>query len=805
MLKHFEKLRTPLRSIHKYPSLNSQNQRFSDAGWDEVTSVNLWELWSDPGFLAPSQRLRLDSIEPFDEWEEFALFAAHYFLLTARIKPEPREKPDSAEVEAKSATSIRTASDPDTPVGTYGLKHVEFPKSQGLRRNGTLWGLPDETGQDDTAVAHHGGMTCAGRTASSIVYRKSISGSGLDASRLPPLRIPARQCHTITKLRNGDSILIGGRTSPSAAMQDCYMHTKSGWEPIQDLPCPRFRHSAAAVLLPDLIPGILVVGGKSATDHVEHDVLLWDRAAGWRTLQVFRHGPQPGFGTTFIALGDGFGILSGGMRADGVVLQDTWKWKFVYRYEQIVAITFTPCSLKIDAGAELFVGRFGASYSLVNGQLLLIGGISSSGCIRNACEILSVDVSNLPDAEAKSEYSLRVSIVDPERNANAPRLLLVGHASLACTNNEVLIAGGGAVCFSFGTYWNPGLYILHELRRPACLDWSLLDGSIEPRPTQKKSAANGPPETRRLVERTQVETEAEFLSIIKHSQPKILENLDFGPCRTLWTKNYLLSKIGTHRPVVIHEAQSKSMNFQRKDFAYVTKPFGIFLEEVYNGAHQYLRSIASSEPSKRAANLDVDFPEIAQDFRLPPVLRLVADTYHSSSLRVTGDVAMWLHVDTMANVLCQIDGSKRLILFPPADMVNLGFPPGSTTSSLEIFEGGSADDILSVPGTHPVEVALRPGEVLFIPPLWAHAAAAPLQKVSIAVNVFFRSLARGYAAGKDVYGNRDLEAYENGRRDVDRIVRAFDGVPSDLAHAYLLRLADELKTKAERYAPVSEL
>ena len=29
------------------------------------------------------ERRRLDGLEPFDEWEELALKAAHYFLLTA--------------------------------------------------------------------------------------------------------------------------------------------------------------------------------------------------------------------------------------------------------------------------------------------------------------------------------------------------------------------------------------------------------------------------------------------------------------------------------------------------------------------------------------------------------------------------------------------------------------------------------------------------------------------------------------------------------------------------------------------------
>lgn len=755
-------------------------------------------MWSDPQFLAPSQRLRLDRIEPFDEWEDFALFAAHYFLLIARTKPLSRESLGSARGDAESGSSTKTASALDPAKGSYGLGYVENPKLQGLRRHGALLRLPDEPGYDHTAVAHHGGVTHQGRASSSDIYR--LLKCGVDTSRIPPLRIAARQCHTITKLRDGSSVLVGGRTSPSAAMQDCYRQTKSGWECIQDIPFPRYRHSAVAVLLPNSVPGLLVIGGKSAPDHLQHDIILWHQGKGWTTLHHFKGTAQPRFGATFVALGDDFGLLSGGMRADGVVLEDLWRWELVSRDEHAIGITFLPCSLKTDIGVGLFFGRFGASYSLAKDQLLLIGGVATSGCIQNAYEVLSLDVSDFASTDAK-ELSLQVSRVDIRRGPNVPRPLLVGHSTLDCVDVEILIAGGGAVCFSFGTYLNTGFYILYESTAAACLDWSLLVDSTEPSPMQRTSpAVNGSQGRRGVVERLTLAAPEYFPNLVKQSQPKLLESVEFGPCLTLWTKDYLLSKIGTDRPVVVHEAKGRSMNFQHKNFAYVTKPFGNFLEEVYSGGHQYLRSISSSDPSKRAANLDLDFPAIARDFRLPPELRLVADTYHSSALRMSGDVAMWLHVDTMANVLCQIEGSKRLVLFPPADMVKLDFPPGSTTSTLEIFKDGNPDDILSVPDTHPVEVTVQAGEVLFIPPLWAHTAA-PLQKVSIAVNVFFRNLAKGYAAGRDIYGNRDLEAYENGRRDVERISRAFDGIPPDLAHAYLLRLADELRSKAERYGP----
>ena len=144
----------------------------------------------------------------------------------------------------------------------------------------------------------------------------------------------------------------------------------------------------------------------------------------------------------------------------------------------------------------------------------------------------------------------------------------------------------------------------------------------------------------------------------------------------------------------------------------------------------------------------------------------------------------------MANVLCQIRGSKRVVLFPPSDAERLEFPAGSSSSHLDVFSG-KVEMKKKLEGTHPLEAVLQPGEVLFIPPLWAHTAS-PMEGSSISVNVFFRNLDHGYAAGKDVYGNRDVQAYETGRRDIAKIVRAFQGLPVDFRQFYLKRLAAEL-------------
>lgn len=156
----------------------------------------------------------------------------------------------------------------------------------------------------------------------------------------------------------------------------------------------------------------------------------------------------------------------------------------------------------------------------------------------------------------------------------------------------------------------------------------------------------------------------------------------------------------------------------------------------------------------------------------------------------------------MANILCQIRGTKILALFSPSSALDFKIPPGSSTSPVQVFahtsQQGRGTIITTTTHNHPpgIKARLNPGDVLYIPPLWLHAAAPIEENLSVSINVFFKSLRSGYAAGRDVYGNRDLQAYENGRRGVEKMVRAFDGLPREIGSAYLERLADELRQKA---------
>lgn len=87
------------------------------------------------------------------------------------------------------------------------------------------------------------------------------------------------------------------------------------------------------------------------------------------------------------------------------------------------------------------------------------------------------------------------------------------------------------------------------------------------------------------------------------------------------------------------------MDFARKNFHYVKKPFGQFVDEINRGSQQYLRSLAAEKPSVKPADFVCDFPELACDFQLPPQLHKVTQNMHSSPLRISGPVIMWLHYD----------------------------------------------------------------------------------------------------------------------------------------------------------------
>ncbi|KAM3469214.1 hypothetical protein MY8738_010154 [Beauveria namnaoensis] len=582
MLLHFDKLKTPPRSVRSYPTINDQSQRFKSRGWPSVRIWDLWDAWSCGEFVNVQERVALDDIEPFDEWEEFMLFARHYF-------------PSFGSILCNS------------PVGSSDGKPT--------------------------------------------------------------------------------------------------------------------------------------------------------------------------------------GLLCGGIETSGLLAQKKYQWTLDIASEH-PTITFAIMSQNFTPELSIF----GASCVEIQGNTLICGGIGADQAINGQAMYC------LTSSESKVDLT-RIT-QRPDDAATKP--FMIG-TSVLYTDDHIVIAGGGATCFSMGTFWETNVYqaqvptILNSGRvvadrRSMSTEIKLMSSQ---RVTSSTSAHRGGSELGRpdakarisTIARVSLSSETDFEDIILRGQPVVIENLQLGDCLKRWTVEYMTKRVGSGKKVVVHECQPHdcTMNFTTKNFRYVTEDFGTILARASNGERLYLRSLSNEKPAEQPAKLEDDFPDLAADFVLPRQLDYVKKKLFSSVLRVSGKINMWLHYDVMANVYAQIIGTKRMMLFPPSDVPHLAFAPGASSSSVDVFT------LLETPKlahTRPHEAIVGPGDVLFLPPLWLHTAT-PLTDMSVAVNVFFRDLDGGYATGRDVYGNRDLAAYEKGRHEVAKIAKEFHELPEEIRKFYLASAAEE--------------
>ncbi|OLN91988.1 tRNA wybutosine-synthesizing protein 4 [Colletotrichum chlorophyti] len=779
MLKHFNKLNTPLKSVHRYPTVASQESRFGSLGWASVESWTLWETWADDLFMTAAERRALDTVEPFDEWEEFALFASHYVVILAST---PKREP-----KGHSSQELPNSDVPSCPVL---VTTSPYEANRGHRRFGGAMLVENSNGQ--TLISHNLGQGSNGRLNSEDLYQLSDQPCLPTSAKKGP---SGRVCHTLTDLGSGGVLLAGGRASPSTAFKDCWLFRKvfNIWERVQDLPTPLFRHSVARLGSTSLA---LLAGGRPNHFQTSAEYLLFDPTKGWTKCRL--GSPMPLlYGATFICTNTSGsrwfkGLLTGGILEDGIINQNSYTWKLDLSQPEPL-ITFEDLTVQTHPSKSNIMSRFGSTAIQSSGYTLLFGGVIKGVQLPSACDVLV-----LKATENNVEVIARVDGTD---NSGAVRPFLIGSSVVSHGDGNFAIVGGGATCFSMGTCWTPGSYSFHfdaervstpneTSRTPVEPERVKYRETIEITTSEEESSVETlAPVVIQLIPRVRVESKEQFQQILGAGKPVVIEGSHVGPCTSTWSTDYLINSVGSDRKVSVHDSNVENMDFNAKNFRYVTKDFGDFINEVKEGKRLYLRALSKAEPSSLPAQLVDDYPSLAKDLVLPPELDFVTSNTFSSVLRISGPVNMWLHYDVMANVYVQIGGCKRLVLFPPSNVSQLSFAPGASSSSVDVFSSLASG---SLRGVHPHEAVVQPGDILFLPPLWLHAAT-PTSDMSIAVNVFFRNLEKGYSAGRDVYGNRDLAAYEKGRQDVARIANSFAKLPPDAREFYLRRLADELQ------------
>lgn len=768
MLKHFNNLNTPLNSVLTYQQVSDQIERYKSRGWKSVQASSLYQFYEHA--ITREQKDFLDTVEAFDEWEEFVLFCQHYVILYASTSETDKSTLiPTAPIVSKvndSASSVNIV-----PKATEFQYHKKF--AAGCQYS-------------DNSVISNGGVLMS-RTSDSVLITSEASGKFTASNET----FKERMCHELTYIKSSNCVLLtGGRMAPNKPLSDCWKLSDSTWKKVADLPEPRFRHNT--IVTKD--NNVVLFGGKSSSTD-----LAWltynTESDSWDSLQVGGD-KLPNLYSSAVAWNSesSEGYIFGGFT--DLNNFNTYVFKFVLNGR---SVSVEDISSKFSPFQRLILSRLGAKALFMGDFIYIIGGVRDDSAVDLNLDIVKLNLKTLEVSAMK--YNTDIS--DP--SLNLP--LYVGF-NLGLIGETAVVYGGGAVCFSFGSYWNDVATLGFSKSKPISL-LHLVQKSqklVTSDPLEKKSGPNKKPQKVLPVKEMDFsDIGSSFDQFLKSAyatqKPVAFRNLDLGSSLELWKDpKYLSNSVGSDQKVIVHISEDKNMNFVAKNFDYKNMAFGEFINHVFGNKESakkvYLRSLSTENPKSSPAIFSKDFPSLAKDFKLPGAFADLEQHQFSSPLRVTSpETAIWLHYDVTANILFQVVGHKTVRLYPPSDVQYLSFPSGSSTSLIDnIFEYPASN--FKGP-THPIEIDLGPGDAVFIPACWLHATLS--QEPSISVNYFWKDLdSKAYAAGKDVYGNRDLSAYENGRLGVQKLAQTFDEKhPKEVSKFYLQRLAQEILELAE--------
>ena len=145
----------------------------------------------------------------------------------------------------------------------------------------------------------------------------------------------------------------------------------------------------------------------------------------------------------------------------------------------------------------------------------------------------------------------------------------------------------------------------------------------------------------------------------------------------------------------------------------------------------------------------------------------------------------------MDNLLLQITGKKRVVLFSPKDALNL-YLDGDKSTILDIDNVDESRFPLFSKAVR-YQCFLVPGDVLFIPALWFHNVVS--LDFSVAVNLFWRNLDDKYYDHKDVYGNKAPPQAQRAKQILDRAIKCLEELPLDYRDFYARCMVNQIQTK----------
>jgi len=134
------------------------------------------------------------------------------------------------------------------------------------------------------------------------------------------------------------------------------------------------------------------------------------------------------------------GVIAGGVSVDAILEQGIWEWELDHdpQHPNLRFRRSPPDNLE----QQQYLTRFGASVVNHKNRSYILGGIVKDKLLSGPDEICAIN----------EQGSLHTVSRTSPNNGPAPNPLLVG-ITVVSANDNLLITGGGATCFSFGTFW----------------------------------------------------------------------------------------------------------------------------------------------------------------------------------------------------------------------------------------------------------------------------------------------------------------------------------------------------------------
>ncbi|XP_042350592.1 tRNA wybutosine-synthesizing protein 5 isoform X2 [Plectropomus leopardus] len=283
---------------------------------------------------------------------------------------------------------------------------------------------------------------------------------------------------------------------------------------------------------------------------------------------------------------------------------------------------------------------------------------------------------------------------------------------------------------------------------------------------------------------SQVDKEIFLRDIYPERRPAVLRGMCLGPCLEKWTVEYLGHKGGDKELHVFSHRTLPFRDFVKRASERKHSDFFLCEDESY-----YLRSLGE-DVRKEPADLSKQFPDLAEDFHIPHFFE--PEQFFSSVFRISScALQLWTHYDVMDNLLAQVTGMKRVVLYSPQDALHL-YLSGDKSEVLDI----DCPDLTRFPEfvkARRFECVLEPGDVLFIPALWFHNTLA--LQFGVGVNVFWRHLPADSYDRKDPYGNKDPVAATRALQALERALHTLDELPADYRDFYGRRMIQRIQKR----------